>query len=208
MAKQAKDPKGLPMFRRLYDWTLRWSASRHAPTALGVISFTESSCFPIPADVLYIPMVLARPDRAYRLAFLASVTSVLGGIFGWAIGYYAFSILAQPLLELYGKMEAFNALRDATGTWTILLLLVTSGFSHLPPMKVVTILSGVVSFSLPLFILSAIVARGGRFYLLAYALKHYGNPVVDFIERRFLQVTLGVLALGAAVWVWHFGLGG
>ena len=190
------------MFRRLYDWTLRWSASRHAEKALAVISFTESSCFPIPADVLYIPMVLARPDRAYRLAFVASVTSVLGGVFGWLIGHYAFALLAQPLLEIYGKMEAFNSLKDATGTWTILFLLITSGFSHLPPMKVVTILSGVVSFSLPWFIVAAIVARGGRFYLLAYALKHYGETVVSFIERRFTQIALGILGLAGLVWHW------
>ncbi len=190
------------MFRRLYDWTLRWSASRHAEKALAVISFTESSCFPIPADVLYIPMVLARPDRAYRLAFVASVTSVLGGVFGWLIGHYAFALLAQPLLEIYGKMEAFNSLKDATGTWTILFLLITSGFSHLPPMKVVTILSGVVSFSLPWFIVAAIVARGGRFYLLAYALKHYGETVVSFIERRFTQIALGLLGLAGLIWLW------
>ena len=190
------------MFRRLYDWTLRWCASRHAEKALAVISFTESSCFPIPADVLYIPMVLARPDRAYQLAFVASVTSVLGGVFGWLIGHYAFALLAQPLLEIYGKMEAFNSLKDATGTWTILFLLITSGFSHLPPMKVVTILSGVVSFSLPWFIVAAIVARGGRFYLLAYALKHYGETVVSFIERRFTQIALGILGLAGLVWLW------
>ena len=190
------------MFRRLYDWTLRWSASRHAEKALAVISFTESSCFPIPADVLYIPMVLARPDRAYQLAFVASVTSVLGGVFGWLIGHYAFALLAQPLLEIYGKMEALNSLKDATGTWTILFLLITSGFSHLPPMKVVTILSGVVSFSLPWFIVAAIVARGGRFYLLAYALKHYGETVVSFIERRFTQIALGILGLAGLVWLW------
>lgn len=192
------------MFRRLYDWTLRWSASRHAEKALAAISFTESSCFPIPADVLYIPMVLARPEKAYRLAFIASLTSVLGGVFGWLIGHYAFALLAQPLLEFYGKMEAFNSLKDATGTWTILLLLLTSGFSHLPPMKVVTILSGVVSFSLPWFIVAAIVARGGRFYLLAWALKHYGANVVLFIERRFTQIVLAVLGLAALAWLWFF----
>ena len=190
------------MFRRLYEWTLRWSASRHAEKALAVISFTESSCFPIPADVLYIPMVLARPDRAYQLAFVASVTSVLGGVFGWLIGHYAFALLAQPLLEIYGKMEAFNSLKDATGTWTILFLLITSGFSHLPPMKVVTILSGVVSFSLPWFIVAAIVARGGRFFLLAYALKHYGETVVSFIERRFTQIAIGLLGMASLVWLW------
>ncbi len=189
------------MFRRLYDWTLRWSVSRHAETALATISFTESSVFPIPADVLFVPMVLAKPAHAYRLAMIASVTSVLGGIFGWLIGHYAFAALAQPLLEFYGKMGAFDALKDATGTWTILLLLVTSGFSHLPPMKVVTILSGLVSFSLPLFILSAIVARGGRFFLLAWALKHYGPAVVDFVERRFAGVMLAILTAGVLVWL-------
>lgn len=189
------------MFRKLYDWTLKWAASRHASKALGAVSFVESSVFPIPADVLFIPMVLARPENAYRLALIASVTSVLGGIFGWLIGHYAFDLIAQPLLDFYGKTEAFNALKDATGTGTILLLLTTSGFSHLPPMKVVTILSGVVSFDLTLFILSAIVARGGRFFLLAWALKRYGKPMAEFVERRFTLIAAGLLGLGAVIWV-------
>lgn len=188
------------MFRRLYDWTLRWAASRHADKALGVVSFVESSVFPIPADVLFVPMVLARPETAYRLALIASVTSVLGGIFGWLIGHYAFDLIAAPLLQFYGKMDAFEALKDATGTGTILLLLVTSGFSHLPPMKVVTILSGLVSFDLTLFILSAIVARGGRFYLLAWLLKRYGGPMAEFVERRFTLIAAVVLGLMVAVW--------
>lgn len=189
------------MFRRLYDWTLRWAASRHAETAMGVVSFVESSVFPIPADVLFIPMVLARPDRAWRYALVATVTSVLGGVFGWLIGQYAFELIAAPLLQVYGKMAAFEALKSATGTGTILLLLVSSGFSHLPPMKVVTILSGVVSFDLTLFILSAIVARGGRFFLLAWVLQHYGAPMAAFIERRFTLIVAVVLGLLAAVWL-------
>jgi membrane protein YqaA with SNARE-associated domain len=205
MSIDPKADQGRFMFRRLYDWTLKWSASRHAEKALAVISFTESSFFPIPADVIYVPMVLARPDRAYRLALVATITSVLGGVFGWLIGHYAFEVLARPLLELYGKMAAFDALKDATGIWTILFLLVTSGFSHLPPMKVVTILSGVVSFPLSWFIVAAIVARGGRFYLLAWALKHYGETVVSFVERRFTLIALAVLGIGAAIWL-GFGL--
>ncbi len=192
------------MFRPLYDWTLRWSASRHAEKALATISFTESSCFPVPADVLFIPMVLARPDRAYRLALIASLTSVLGGVFGWLIGHYAFEMLARPLLEFYGKLGSFNDLKDATGMGTILLLLITSGLSHLPPMKVVTILSGVVSFPLPWFIVSAIVARGGRFFLLAWALKHHGASFVAFIERRFTQIALWVLAAAGGLWLWLY----
>ena len=188
------------MFRKLYNWTLKWAASRHAAKALGAVSFVESSVFPIPADVLFIPMVLAQPETAWRLATIASITSVLGGIFGWMIGHFAFDLIAEPLLTFYGKMEAFAALKEATGTGTILLMLVTSGFSHLPPMKVVTILSGLVSFDLTLFILSAIVARGGRFFLLAWLLKSYGAPMAEFVERRFALIAAGLLVALVAVW--------
>lgn len=191
------------MFRRLYDWTLHWAGSRHAPKALGAVSFVESSVFPIPADVLFIPMCLARPDAAMRYALIATVTSVLGGVFGWLIGHYAFELIAAPLLEFYGKMAAFESLKDQTGTEAILLMLVTSGFSHIPPMKVVTILSGVVSFDLKWFVLSAIVARGGRFYLLAWALRRYGAEMAEFVARRFAWIAGGltvVLAVGWMAW--------
>ena len=191
------------MFKRLYDWTLAWARSRHAPAALGTISFVESSVFPIPADVLFIPMCAARPDRAMRYAFLASLTSVLGGIFGWMIGYFAFEHVARPILQFYHKLDAFEALRaDVAGnTWLILVLLVTSGLAHLPPMKVVTILSGLVAFNLPLFILSAIVARGARFYGLAWLLQRYGEQVLAFIERRLTLIVGLVLALLALLYL-------
>lgn len=186
------------MFRTLYDWTLRQAGRKQAPAVLGAISFVESSVFPIPADVLFVPMCLARPDRAWRYALIASVTSVLGGIFGWAIGYWAFDAIARPLLELYGKMAAFEALKGETGTWAILVMLVTSGLAHLPPMKVVTILSGVVAFDLKLFILSAIVARGGRFYLLAFLLNRYGLRITAFIEKRMIWIVGAVLVAALA----------
>lgn len=191
------------MFRKLYDWTLAWARSRHAPTALGAISFVESSVFPIPADVIFIPMCAARPDKAMRFSLIATVTSVLGGIFGWFVGHYAFEWFAKPILEFYDKLDAFDALRAdvASSTWLILLLLVTSGMSHLPPMKVVTILSGVVGFDLLLFTLSAIVARGGRFYALGWLLKHYGAAILGFIERRLTSITIGVLTAGAILYV-------
>jgi membrane protein YqaA with SNARE-associated domain len=152
--------KGSRMLRRLYDWTLRQAAHRHAEPVLATVSFTESSVFPIPADVLFIPMCLARPDRAMRYAALATVASVLGGVAGWLIGRFAFALIARPLLEFYGKLDAFQALA-ASGPGLVLLLLVTSGFSHLPPMKVVTILAGLIGFPLVPFVASAIVARGG-----------------------------------------------
>lgn len=193
------------MFRNLYKWTLAWGASRHADKALAAASFAESSFFPIPADVLFIPMCLARPQFAMRFAAIATMTSVLGGIFGWWIGHVAFQTLAAPLLEFYGKMAAFEALKQQTGEGAILLMLVTSGLSHLPPMKVVTILSGVVSFDLKWFILSAIVARGGRFYLLAYLLRCYGAAILGFIERRLPLVAAVGLAVLAGLWaVLHY----
>jgi membrane protein YqaA with SNARE-associated domain len=108
------------MFRRLYDWTLRWAGSRHAEVAMGAVSFVESSVFPIPADVLFIPMCLSRPEKVWRYALIATVTSVLGGIFGWMIGHYAFETVAKPLLDFYGKTAAFEALKAQTGDMAIL----------------------------------------------------------------------------------------
>lgn len=185
------------MFRKLYDWTLSWARSRHATAALGTISFVESSFFPIPADVLFIPMCAAQPQKAMRLALIASVTSVLGGMFGWTIGYFAFEHVARPVLEFYHKLDAFEAMRIevAGNTWMILVLLVTSGLAHLPPMKVVTILSGLVGFNFTLFVVAAIIARSARFYGLAWLLRRYGAAILGFIERRLSLVVGVVLAL-------------
>jgi membrane protein YqaA with SNARE-associated domain len=182
------------MLRKLYDWTLSLAARKSAEWWLAFIAFVESSVFLVPADVLYLPMALSRPDRAYRYALVATVASVLGGIAGWFIGFYAFETIARPVLEFYGKLDAFDALKLSSGTGFILLMLVTSGLSHLPPIKVVTILAGVIGFPLGWFILSAIVARGARFLFLAWLLRSYGEPIRHFIEKR-----LGLIAgAGAA----------
>jgi len=177
------------MLRTLYDWTLSLAARKSAEWWLAFIAFVESSVFLVPADVLYLPMALSRPDRAYRYALVATVASVLGGIAGWFIGFYAYEAIARPVLEFYGKLDAFDALRLSSGTGFILLMLVTSGLAHLPPIKVVTILAGVIGFPLGWFILSAIVARGARFLFLAWLLRSYGEPIRDFIEKR-----LGLIA--------------
>jgi membrane protein YqaA with SNARE-associated domain len=185
---------GAPMLRTLYDWTLSLAARKSAEWWLAFIAFVESSVFLVPADVLYLPMALSRPDRAYRYALVATAASVLGGIAGWFIGFYAYETIARPVLEFYGKLDAFEALRLSSGTGFILLMLVTSGLAHLPPIKVVTILSGVIGFPLGWFILSAIVARGARFLFLAWLLRSYGEPIRHFIEKR-----LGLIAgAGAA----------
>jgi membrane protein YqaA with SNARE-associated domain len=177
----------------LYDWTLSLAARKSAEWWLAFIAFVESSVFLVPADVLYLPMALSRPDRAYRYALIATVASVLGGIAGWFIGFYAYEAIARPVLEFYGKLDAFDALRLSSGTGFILLMLVTSGLAHLPPIKVVTILAGVIGFPLGWFILSAIVARGARFLFLAWLLRSYGEPIRHFIEKR-----LGLIAGGGA----------
>ena len=190
------------MFRRLYDWTLRWSSSRYAELAMATVSFVESSIFPVPAEVLFVPMVLSRPERAMRYAFIASVASVLGGIAGWMIGFYGFDLIALPILEFYGKVDEFDALKAKTGDGAILAMLVTSGLAHLPPMKVVTILSGVIAFDLKLFILSAIVARGAKFFALAWALRRYGPSIVEVIERRFTMIAIVIVAVLGLAWVW------
>lgn len=181
------------MLRRLYDWTLALAARETAEIWLAVIAFVESSVFLIPADVLFVPMALARPQRAWRFALIATVFSVLGGIAGYALGYLAFEALAKPVLAFYGKLDDFEHLRRCAGEDTLMMLLVTSGLAHLPPIKVVTILAGVAQISFLFFVLSCIIARGARFFTLAWALRRYGEPIRTFIERR-----LGLLAAIAA----------
>jgi membrane protein YqaA with SNARE-associated domain len=181
------------MLRKLYDWTISLAARKTAEVWLAVIAFIESSIFLVPADVLFLPMALARPDRAYRLALIATIASTLGGIAGYFLGYFAYQTIAQPILEFYGKLTAFESLRACTDENTISLLLVTSGLAHLPPIKVVTILAGVVHVSFLVFVASCILARGARFFALAWALKKYGEPIRIFIEKR-----LGLIATAAA----------
>ena len=193
--------KGSQMFRKLMTWTLTWSRSPHAETALAVISFVESSVFPLPTELIFVPMCLTRPDRALRYAAIAAVMSVMGGIFGWIIGFYFFDLIARPILTFYNGLDAFNQLKAATGTGAILLMLVTSGLAHLPPMKVVTILSGEVGFNLPLFILAAIVARGAKFFLLGWALKTWGPSIADVIQRRLATFATLAIVGGAALWL-------
>ncbi|MBO9100024.1 MULTISPECIES: YqaA family protein [Rhizobium] len=183
------------MLRRLYDWTMSLAGRPSAEIWLAVIAFVESSVFLVPADVMLLPMTLAKPHRAYRYALIATVASVLGGIAGWAIGYYAFETVAKPILEFYGKLEAFDKLRNGITYETVVLLLVTSGLAHLPPIKVVTILSGVANINLGLFIISAIVARGARFFFLAWLLQRYGEPIRHFIEKRLGLIAGAVAAV-------------
>lgn len=189
------------MLKRLYDWTLSLAARPTAEIWLAVIAFIESSVFLVPADVLFLPMAVARRDRAWRYAAVATAASVAGGIAGWALGHYAFESIGRPILDFYGKTAEFESLAGKWGDW-VLLLLVTSGLAHLPPIKVVTIMSGFVNVELWLFVISAILARGARFFALAWLLRRYGVPIMGFIEKR-LGTIVGVAA-GALILL-YFG---
>jgi membrane protein YqaA with SNARE-associated domain len=172
------------MARSLYDWTLSLAARKSAEAWLAIIAFIESSFFPVPADIVYFPMALASPERAYRYALTATIASTLGGIAGYFLGLYAYQLVAAPLLELYGRLDDFEALRRCAGRETTMVLLITSGLAHLPPIKVVTILSGVVEVGILFFVVACLAARGARFFALAYALRRWGTPVGGFIEHH------------------------
>jgi membrane protein YqaA with SNARE-associated domain len=181
------------MFRALYDWTLRLAGHRHADRSLAIVSFCESSFFPIPPDVMVVPMVLARREQAYRIAAICTIASVLGGMFGFAIGMFLYDSLGQWLIRVYGMgddIEGFRATYREWGAWIILI----KGFTPIP-FKLVTIASGLAAFSFPIFVAASIVTRGARFFLIAWLLKRYGAPMQEFIERRLTLVGWTFLAL-------------
>lgn len=197
------------MLKRLYEWTLSLAARKSAEAWLAVIAFVESSVFLVPADVLFVPMALARPDRAVRYAVIATLASTLGGVAGYFIGLYGFEALARPVLEFYGKLDAFEHLRSCAGRETTMVMLVTSGLAHLPPIKVVTILAGVIDVGLAFFVISCLLARGARFLALALLIRRYGDPIRIWIEQRLGLIA--ALAAGLLVILYlalRYGLGG
>jgi membrane protein YqaA with SNARE-associated domain len=181
------------MLRRLYDWTMGLASRPNALLALGVVSFAESSFFPVPPDAMILPMVLARPDRAWRIALVATITSVLGGILGYAIGYYLFETLGQSVIRFYGYQDDFQAFKAAYNEWGLWIILI-KGLTPIP-YELVTIASGAAAFDFPVFVLASIVTRGARVFLLAALLRLYGEPIRDFVERRLTLVTTAFVLL-------------
>ena len=179
--------------RHLYDWIMRLAASRHALLALAALAFAESSFFPIPPDLLLIPMVLAAPRRAWRYALVATIASVAGGYLGYAIGYFLFTGLGRPILQFYGMMDRYLALQAAYDHWGLWIIIV-KGMTPIP-YKLVTITSGALGFNPVLFGLASAVSRAMRFFLVAALLYFFGQPVRDFIERRLMLVTSVFAAL-------------
>jgi membrane protein YqaA with SNARE-associated domain len=186
------------MLRRTYDWCIAAADKPYALWILGAVAFAESSFFPVPPDIMLLPMSLARPRRAWLFATLCTIASVAGGVLGYAIGALLYDSLGQWLIQLYGlgdKVEAFRESYAQWGAWII----IGKGLTPIP-YKLVTITSGFAGYNLWLFILCSIVARGGRFFIVAIVLNRYGDVIRREIEKR-----LGLwVALGAAVIVLGF----
>lgn len=185
------------MLRKLYDWVFNLARSRHATPALAVVSFAESSFFPIPPDVMLAPMILAKPERAYFYAAVCTAASVLGGILGYAIGYYLTDV-GLLILRLIGHSEGlaeFQAWFDDWGLWVILI----KGLTPIP-YKLVTIASGIAEFAFPVFLAASVATRGGRFFLEAWILRRWGPPMLAMVEKRLALFTvIGLAVLVGAV---------
>jgi membrane protein YqaA with SNARE-associated domain len=181
------------MLRGIYDWTMRMAASAKAPWALAVVSFAESSFFPIPPDVMLIPMVLSRREKAWWYATIATVASVVGGVFGYAIGYFLYDTVGLPILKLYGREHALDSFMTFVHDYGVPAVII-KGMTPIP-YKVVTIAAGVGHMNLLAFIGASIVARAMRFFLVAGLLYFAGEPIREFIEKRLSLVTTVFLVL-------------
>ena len=187
----------MPMMRKLYNWTLKKSESKYALWILAALSFIESSVFPIPPDVMLVPMMIARIDRVWFYAAVCTVASVLGGIFGYFIGFYLFDTVGVSVLEFYGISEQFNHFKEIYLEWGILIVLV-AGITPIP-YKIVTIASGLMAMNIFMFILASIVARTVRFFIEAIVVHCFGAAAKKFIDKHLEWVAVGftcVLLLG------------
>lgn len=188
------------MLRRLYAWTMRLASGPRALLALVGVSFAESSFFPVPPDTLLVPMVLAQRKRAFELAAWCTAASVLGGLFGYALGSLLYESVGKWLIALYGYGDRIETLRETYqdyGAWIILI----KGLTPIP-YKLVTLLSGFSGYNLALFFVLSVITRGLRFFLVAGLLYVYGEPIRAFIERRLglvTAVTAGFVVIGFVV---------
>lgn len=181
------------MLRKSYDWMMDKAAHRHAIWWLAVISFIESSFFPIPPDVMLIPLILAAPTRWFRIALICTLASVAGGYLGYAIGYFFMDTVGHAILtafHLTEKFAAFKPLVDQYGVWVIII----KGATPIP-YKLITIAAGAFHFDLAEFSLASVIARGMRFFLVGALLWKFGPPIRDFVERRLTLVTTATVVL-------------
>ena len=181
------------MLRKMYDWIVALSARPSAPWALAAVAFAESSFFIIPPDVMLAPMALARPERAFRYAFICTLGSVAGGILGYAIGHLLFDSVGMWILDLFGYGSKVEIVKEAYAKWGAMLILL-KGLTPIP-FKLVTIVSGALDYNFPLFVILSFITRGARFFLLAGLLNRFGGPMRTFIENRLGLVVSGMVAL-------------
>ena len=186
------------MLRKLYDWCISAAGQPHASWILGAVSFVESSFFPVPPDAMLIPMALARPDRAYSYAFLCTWTSVAGGLLGYLIGAALYDSVGHWLISLYGYGGKIEAFREAYARYGALIILI-KGLTPIP-YKIVTIASGFAGYNLVLFVIFSVIARGMRFYLVAFVAHRYGIKARALIEERLgLWAGAGAIVLVAGI---------
>lgn len=185
------------LLRSLYNWTLKKAEHKYSSWILSIVSFSESSFFPIPPDVLLIPMIIAKRTKAWTYALICTLSSVLGGIAGYAIGFFLFNSIGILIVEFYHLSNSFNTFENYYKEYGILIVL-GAGFTPFP-FKFITIASGVFSLNIFLFILTAFVARGLRFYLLACLLFIFGEKIKILIDKYFniLAVLFFILLLGS-----------
>lgn len=179
--------------RKFYDYLIRQSEGPYASIVLFIVAFAESSFFPVPPDVMLLPMALACREKAYKYAFICTAGSVIGGLFGYAIGAFFYATLGQWIIDTYHLADAFQRFHDEFNKWGIWII-IGKGFTPIP-FKLVTIASGLAGLNIVAFVLSSIVTRAGRFYLVAFLAKRFGLPIKTFIEKHLPWVLLGILAL-------------
>lgn len=193
------------MLRRMYDWCIAAADKPYALWILGLVSFAESSFFPIPPDVMLIPMSLARPKRAWFYATVCTVTSVAGGVAGYLIGALLYDSVGQWVINLYGYGDKIELFREAYNKWGALII-IGKGLTPIP-YKLVTIVSGFAGYNIWLFILCSIIARGGRFFIVAIVLNFYGEQIKAELEKRlgfWVILSAVVLVLGFFIVGWFF----
>jgi membrane protein YqaA with SNARE-associated domain len=170
------------MLRRLYDWCIAAADKPYATWLMGIVSFVESSFFPVPPDAMLIPMSLARPDKAFFYATVCTLTSVAGGVLGYFIGAVLYDSVGLWVMKLYGLTDKVETFREAYAQWGAWIILI-KGLTPIP-YKLVTIASGFAGYSFTMFVLLSLVARGMRFYLVAFLLNRYGAQARGIIEER------------------------
>tara|TARA_B100000315_G_C14320816_1_gene470689 strand:+ start:30 stop:614 length:585 start_codon:yes stop_codon:yes gene_type:complete len=189
----------MKILRQLYDWTLNKANHPKAPWFLGLISFVESSLFPIPPDIVLIPMIISNKLKAWRYAFICTVSSVMGGILGYCIGIFFYSTVGIFILKYYGLENQFINFETMYVKYGILFVL-GAGFTPFP-FKLITIASGFFHFNIFLFIIAAFISRGLRFYLLALLLRIFGNWIKIFIDKYFnlLAILFFIILIGSFI---------